>query len=207
MRAESCAWSLLFTGTPGVYTGSGWTTFPTHLREGALGGAPPAPSPYRIRAACPADLPYLAQLSRAARPLSAVRTATDWRTRLPAWYGPPRDWLVAQGPDTARPVGWAVAAHGEETVDVREYAATGTDVLAALFGAVAARARHAGLRGARLHGPAPGPAVLEALPHLMTGATVRTEHFGMIRPLLAPPERAHAVPRAPGAVHWYGDSF
>ncbi|MEV0280291.1 GNAT family N-acetyltransferase [Streptomyces sp. NPDC050610] len=207
MRAESCAWSLLFTGTPGVYTGSGWQTFPTHLREGALSGAPPGRSPYRVRPACPADLPYLAELSCTAAPLSTIRTESDWRTRLPAWYGPTHGWLVAQDPHTARPAGWAAAAHGGETVDVREYAATGTAALAALFAAVAARARHAGLRRARLRGPAPGPAVLGALPQLMTGVTVRTEHTGMIRPLLAPPEHAYAVPRAPGAVHWYGDSF
>ncbi|MEV0262414.1 GNAT family N-acetyltransferase [Streptomyces sp. NPDC050617] len=207
MRAESCAWSLLFTGTPGVYTGSGWQTFPTRLHEGALGNVLPGGSPYRVRPARPADLPHLARLPRSARPLSTVRTEADWRTRLPAWYGPPREWLVAQDPDTGRPAGWAVAAHDAGAVDVREYAATGPGALAALFAAVAARARHAGLRAARLRGPAPGPAVLEALPHLMTGVTVRTEHMGMIRPLLAPPEHAHAVPRAPEAVHWYGDSF
>ncbi|WP_367437113.1 GNAT family N-acetyltransferase [Streptomyces celluloflavus] len=207
MRAESCAWSLLFTGTPRVYTGSGWRSFPTHLHEGTLSSAPPTRSPYRVRPARPADLPTLAGLARTRAPLTAVRTGADWRTRLPAWYGPPRDWLVAQDPDTARPVGWAVAVHGEGTVDVHEYAATGPGALAALFAAVAARARRAGLREARLRGPAPGPAVREALPHLMTGATARTEHTGMIRPLLTPPQHAHAVPRAPGAVHWYGDSF
>ncbi|MFE7116684.1 GNAT family N-acetyltransferase [Streptomyces sp. NPDC057654] len=207
MRAESCAWSLLFTGTPGVYTGSGWQTFPTQLREGSLSETPPGRSPYRVRPAHPADLPHLAQPSCSSSPLSTVRTEADWRTRLPAWYGPLSEWLVAEDPATGRPAGWAVAAHGKRAVDVREYAATETGALTALFAAVAARARHGGLREARLRGPAPGPAVLEALPHLMTGATVRTEHIGMIRPLLAPPEHAQAVPRAPGAVHWYGDSF
>ncbi|MEU7045583.1 hypothetical protein AB0A77_31630 [Streptomyces varsoviensis] len=91
-------------------------------------------------------------------------------------------------------------------MDVREYAATGAGPLAVLFATVAGRARRAGLRWAPLRGPEPGPAVLEALPHLLTGAEVRTEHVGMVR-LLAGPERVHAVPRAPGAVHWFGDSF
>ncbi|MFH8983324.1 GNAT family N-acetyltransferase [Streptomyces varsoviensis] len=213
MRAESCAWSLLFTGVPGVYTGSGWQTFPTRLRAGALGSTPLARSPYKIRPARPADLPFLTQLSRSAAPLSTVRSEADWHTRLPAWYGPLRGWLVAEDPNTNRPVGWATAAHhegagkAEGAVDVREYAATGAGPLAALFAAIAGRARRAGLRWALLRGPEPGPAVLEALPHLMTGAEVRTEHVGMVRPLLAGPERVHAVPRAPGAVHWFGDSF
>lgn len=75
--AESCAWSLLFTATPGVYERSGWTGFRTSWAEGSLTTA----GRFRVRAATPADARRPAELHagfNATRPLTAVRTANDW---------------------------------------------------------------------------------------------------------------------------------
>lgn len=100
MTAEGCAWSLLFTGTPGVYRGSGWQEFGSTYTEGTLAPSQAA-GEFRIRPATVRDTAEVAALHRAYnadRPLSSVRAAEDWAVRVPAWYGPVERSLVAQDP-------------------------------------------------------------------------------------------------------------
>ncbi|MEV8457224.1 GNAT family N-acetyltransferase [Streptomyces sp. NPDC052095] len=207
MRAEGCAWSLLFTGTPGVYRGSGWEEFGSGCAEGRLAPAP-ATGEFRVRAATARDAPEVAALHRAYnadRPLSTVRSAEDWAVRVPAWYGPLDGTLVAEDPRTGAPAGWLAARHEEEWLEVREFAGA-PECLGALLAAAGERARAAGLDRARVRLP-DGPGTAAALPRLLADARRTTEYVGMARPLLAPAPAVRATVTAPGAVHWYGDCF
>ncbi|MFF9351152.1 GNAT family N-acetyltransferase [Streptomyces sp. NPDC014734] len=208
MTAEGCAWSLLFTGTPGVYRGSGWQEFDSTCVEGTL-VPPTAGGDFPVRAATAGDAAELAALHHAYnanRPLSSLRDPEDWAVRVPAWYGPlERSSLVAEDPRTGALVGWVVAQHEGERVEVRECAGASAS-LGALFAAVGARGRDAGLGRARVRLP-DTPQIRSALPALLTDAREVTERVGMARPLLAAPETVRAVVTAPGAIHWYGDCF
>lgn len=206
--AESCAWSLLFTATPGVYERSGWTGFRTSWAEGSLTTA----GRFRVRAATPADARRPAELHagfNATRPLTAVRTANDWIPRVPAWYGPGAEWLIAED-NRGTAVGDTVTQHIGEAVEVRECAVTegAPAALGELLAAVARRARAAGAAVGRAHLPE-DPTVRAALPRLLAQdqARERTQTVGMARPLLAPPEAIRATLQATGATHWHGDSF
>lgn len=207
MTAEGCDWSLLFTGTPGVYRGSGWREFASTYTEGTLAPSPD-PGTFRIRPATGRDAPAVAALHDAyntTRPLSTVRGPEDWAVRAPAWYGPFEDSLVAEDPASGRTVGWITARHGTERVDVHEFAGA-PGCLGALLAAVGERGRAAGLDRARVRLP-DEPVVREALPALLADARTVTEHVGMARPLHAAEEAVRATVTAPGAVHWHGDSF
>ncbi|MFD7624351.1 GNAT family N-acetyltransferase, partial [Streptomyces sp. NPDC059802] len=145
MRAEQCAWSLLFTGTPGVYRGSGWQEFESTYTEGALAPSPAAGT-YRIREATARDAAEVAALHHAYnanRPLSSLRAPEDWAVRVPAWYGPLDRSLVAEDPGSGALVGWMVAQHEGECVEVREFAGAPA-CLGELFAAGGARGRAAG---------------------------------------------------------------
>ncbi|MFE3150077.1 GNAT family N-acetyltransferase [Streptomyces sp. NPDC059218] len=207
MTAEGCAWSLLFTGTPGVYRGSGWQEFAGAYTEGTLAPSPVAGG-LRIRPATVRDAAEVAALHReynADRPLSSVRAAEDWAVRVPAWYGPLDRSLVAQDPVSGALVGWLVARHEGECLEVREFAgAPGS--LEGLFAAAGERGRAAGLSRARVRLP-DGPGVRAALPVLLEDTWRVTERVGMARPLHATEELVRATVTAPGAVHWYGDCF
>ncbi|MFE2934378.1 GNAT family N-acetyltransferase [Streptomyces sp. NPDC059278] len=207
MTAEGCAWSLLFTGTPGVYRGSGWQEFAGTYTEGTLAPSPAAGG-FRIRPATVRDAAEVAALHRAYnadRPLSSVRAAEDWAVRVPAWYGPLDRSLVAQDPVSGALVGWLVARHEGECLEVREFAgAPGS--LEGLFAAAGERGRAAGLGRARVRLP-DGPGVRAALPVLLEDTWRVTERVGMARPLHATEESVRATVTAPGAVHWYGDCF
>ncbi|MFF2896867.1 GNAT family N-acetyltransferase [Streptomyces sp. NPDC057966] len=207
MTAEGCAWSLLFTGTPGVYRGSGWQEFAGTYTEGTLAPSPAAGG-LRIRPATVRDAAEVAALHRAYnadRPLSSVRAAEDWAVRVPAWYGPLDRSLVAQDPVSGALVGWLVARHEGECLEVREFAgAPGS--LEGLFAAAGERGRAAGLSRARVRLP-DGPGVRAALPVLLEDTWRVTERVGMARPLHATEESVRATVTAPGAVHWYGDCF
>ncbi|WP_405710672.1 MULTISPECIES: GNAT family N-acetyltransferase [unclassified Streptomyces] len=207
MTAERCAWSLLFTGTPGVYRGSGWQEFGSTYTEGRLSPAPAA-GRFRIRAATAQDAAELAALHHAYnadRPLSSVRAAEDWAVRVPAWYGPAERWLVAQDPASGALAGMLVAQHEGEYLEVREFAGA-AECLGQLYAAAGERGRAAGLSRARVRLP-DGPGARAALPALLADARQVTEHVGMARPLLATEESVRATVTAPGAVHWYGDCF
>lgn len=212
MTAELCAWSLLFTGTPGVYRGSGWQEFPSPVTEGTITRGGPRPhGRFRIRTATPADGPALAALRAAYdehRPLSSVRTDEEWAVRIPAWYGPLDRTLVAEDPDSHRIVSMLVTHHGEQVLEVRECAVDprAPQALGDLLAAAAARSRDTGPTRARVRLPDTAE-VRAALPRLLTDAVAGEEHVGMARPLLADPAAVRATVTAPGAVHWYGDSF
>ncbi|MFF8716585.1 GNAT family N-acetyltransferase [Streptomyces sp. NPDC015184] len=213
MRAEGCAWSLLFTGTPGVYRGSGWQEFDSAYTEGTLTGGTPAPpsaagTAFRVRPATARDAAGVAALHRAYnadRPLSSLRSAEDWVVRVPAWYGPIERWLVAEDPVSGALAGWIVAQHVGEHVEVREFAGA-PGCLGELLAAVGERGRAAGLDRARVRLP-DEPGVRAALPALLTDARRVTERVGMARPLHATAESVRAAVTAPGAMHWYGDCF
>ncbi|MFE7469430.1 GNAT family N-acetyltransferase, partial [Streptomyces sp. NPDC057499] len=205
MLAEGCAWSLLFTGTPGVYRGSGWEEFPSVCFEGRLAPVPAA-GEFRVRAAAGPDAPRVAELHRAYnadRPLSTVRAPGDWAVRVPAWYGPLDGTLVAEDPRTGELAGWLVAQPEGEWLEVREFAGA-PECLGELLAAAGERGRAAGTGRARVRLP-DEPAVTGALPRLLADARRTTEHVGMARPLLAAPAAVRATVTAPGAVHWYGD--
>ncbi|MGW0672392.1 GNAT family N-acetyltransferase [Streptomyces sp. NPDC002746] len=207
MTAEQCAWSLLFTGTPGVYRGSGWQEFASSYTEGTLAPSS-APQPFPVRAATARDAVEVAALHHAynaKRPLSSLRAPEDWAVRVPAWYGALEQSLVARDPASGALTGWIVAQHAGECVEVREFAGAEA-CLRALFAAVGSRARAAGLTRARVRIPVT-PGVRAALPVLLADAGQVTEHVGMARPLHAPAGSVRATVTAPGAVHWYGDCF
>ncbi|MFJ1820583.1 MULTISPECIES: GNAT family N-acetyltransferase [unclassified Streptomyces] len=207
MRAERCEWSLLFTGTPGVYRGSGWREFASTYTEGTL--APPAAAgEFRIRAAAARDATEVAALHdayNAGRPLSSVRAPEDWAVRVPAWCGPLDRSLVAEDPGSGAIIGRLVAQYEGEWVEVREFAGA-PECLGELFAAVGERGRAAGLDRARVRLP-DDPEIRAALPALLTDVRQMTEHVGMARPLHAPAADVRATVTAPGAVHWYGDCF
>ncbi|MER6106519.1 GNAT family N-acetyltransferase [Streptomyces sp. NPDC001832] len=207
MMAEQCAWSLLFTGTPGVYRGSGWQEFGSTYSEGTLADVA-APGAFRVRAASAKDAIEVAALHHAYnanRPLSSLRAPEDWAVRVPAWYGALDRSLVAKDPGSGALVGWIVAQHEGECVEVREFAGA-PECLGELFAAVGERARAAGLSRARVRIP-DGPEVRSALPALLAYPRSVEEHVGMARPLHATADSVRATVTAPGAVHWYGDCF
>lgn len=216
MTADECAWSLLFTGTPDVYRGAGWQPFTAPVLSGPLAAPGRADPGVAVRRATSADIPALRALRDAydtARPLTTVRSPADWRRRIPVWYGPPAAILLAE--ETARgeeaaPLGFvAVRPTGPHEAAVAEIAlARGREpeAAAALLRAAAGHARAAGATAATAHLPA-DPAVTAALPRLLARATAGTTAYGMARPLLAPAAEVTATVTAPGAVHWYGDSF
>ncbi|WP_327712099.1 GNAT family N-acetyltransferase [Streptomyces sp. NBC_00464] len=205
MTAEQCAWSLLFTGTPGVYRSSGWQEFAVTYTEGTL-----APSSGRdafpVREATAQDAVEVAALHHAYnanRPLSSLRAPEDWAVRVPAWYGAAERSLVAVDPASGALTGWIVAQHAGDRVEVREFAGAAGS-LETLLAAAGSRGRAAGLTRVRLPD---APGVAAALPALLADARQVTEHVGMARPLHATAESVRATVTAPGAVHWYGDCF
>ncbi|MFD4764131.1 GNAT family N-acetyltransferase [Streptomyces sp. NPDC058439] len=207
MTAEQCAWSLLFTGTPGVYRGSGWQEFGSTYTEGTL-AVPAASGTFRVRETTARDTAEVAALHHAYnanRPLSSLRAPEDWSVRVPAWYGPVECSLVAEDPASGTLAGWIVAQHVGAYVEVREFAGA-PECLGELFAAVGARGRGAGLSRARVRIP-DGPGVRAALPALLAESRPVEEHVGMARPLNATAESVRATVTAPGAVHWYGDCF
>ncbi|MEV0579959.1 GNAT family N-acetyltransferase [Streptomyces sp. NPDC050392] len=208
MAAEQCAWSLLFTGTPGVYRGSGWQEFPSSYTEGTLAAPAAAPGTLPVREATARDAAEVAALHHAynaGRPLSSLREPGDWAVRVPAWYGPVEKSLVAVDPGSGALAGWIVAQDEGDCVEVREFAGEIAS-LGALLAAVASRGRAAGAVRARVRIP-DGPGLAAALPALLADARQVTEHVGMAKPLHATAESVRATVTAPCAVHWYGDCF
>ncbi|WP_406098682.1 GNAT family N-acetyltransferase [Streptomyces sp. NBC_01013] len=207
MTAEQCAWSLLFTGTPGVYRSSGWKEFESTYTEGVVAPSA-APAAFPVRGATPEDTGEVAALHHAynvSRPLTSLREPGDWAVRVTAWYGPAEPSLVAVDPVSGAVTGWIVAQHAGDCVEVREFAGA-IDCLGALLCAVGSRARAAGLTRARVRIP-DAPEVAAALPALLSDARQVTEHTGMAKPLRATAASVRSTVTAPGAVHWYGDCF
>ncbi|MGC0418770.1 GNAT family N-acetyltransferase [Embleya sp. AB8] len=201
MTRYGCAWSLMFSGTPGVYTGSGWAAFPASYLRG-VAGPEAACGDRRVRPARPADLPRMAETHAAwntNRPLTTVRSAADWADRFPHWYAPPirvlatedGDYVVIR-PDTAEVL---ELAHGPG----RPYALP--TLLRAAVGELGGPGTVITLRvpiDAALT-RAVGPLLSE----LSTGHTT----FGLARPIQADRATVRTTVTAPGAIHWLGDAF
>lgn len=202
MTAAGCAWSLLFTGTPGVYTRAGWTSFDRAHVSGSFAPARPARPGWSVTAADLDDWPVLARLHErhnAHRPLTTVRTADDWAGRVPVWYR--RTCQVLLLSDHGTPAAYAVTDwHRGEVV---EFALADATAAAPLAEALARQAGERNVRAGRLLAP-PDPAVCDAL--FDTWSPVR-DHTGMARPLHLPHERVRAIVEAPAAVHWPADYF
>ncbi|MBO4204610.1 GNAT family N-acetyltransferase [Micromonospora echinofusca] len=208
MAADGCAWSLLFTGTPEVYRSSGFRSFTLDYRSGRpVRPAAPLVPGWSVRPAPLADWPEIAPVHRAfnaRRPLSTVRTADDWGRRVPFWYAPPAELLVAR--QHGQVGGYLVTQRSDDRLRVAEAAVWPgqEDALAALFAAVAARAGSAGVTCIEARLPA-DPAIELALPCLLTDPVTETDTTGMVRPVHATPEHLTALLTAPGAFHWPGD--
>ncbi|WP_238005362.1 GNAT family N-acetyltransferase [Dactylosporangium sp. AC04546] len=207
MTADGCAWSLLFTGTPGVYRGSGFHTFTLRYRSGRPAPRTAPPAGWTVDAGSPADWSGLAPIHHAFnahRPLSTVRDADDWARRVPVWYAPPAELLLARRHGHVD--GYLVLRHTGDEVRVAEAAVLPgrQEALRALFTAVADRARAAGARRVAARLPA-DPAIDAALPWLLHDPVTEIDDTGMLRPVHASPDHLAAMTAAPGAFHWPGD--
>ncbi|WP_182903631.1 GNAT family N-acetyltransferase [Microbispora sp. H10830] len=205
MTAAGCAWSLLFTGTPGVYAGSGWRVFDRPRVDGRFAAAAPADPGWTVGPAGLGDWPVLAALHDRhddGRPLTTVRSARDWTGRVPVWYGPPHEILLVREHGT--PMAYAVVDWNAG--DVVEVALAADRAAAPLLRAVAAEAGARGVRPGRLRAPL-DPPVRAALPLLFEEWERRGEQNGMARPLLLEEPEVRAVVEHPRAVHWTADYF
>ncbi|MFI6295567.1 GNAT family N-acetyltransferase [Nonomuraea sp. NPDC050790] len=182
MTADGCAWSLLFTGTPAVY--SGWRAFELPLVSGPL--AVPRGRCAPLRAAVPEELAPLHEAHNRRRPLTTVRDAAHWRVRVPLWYGE----LLRTDHAYA-----AVRWHADE-LEILEVAGDLETLLPALAGE--ALRRGVGTARARLGWADP------AVPYLLERVRRGVDGTGMARALLADPD---PVVRAPNAAHWPADYF
>lgn len=200
MTAHDCAWSLLFTGTPGVYTG--WTAFDrAHVR----GSFAPTRSGGHATEVDLGDWPVLAGIHarhNENRPLTTVRSPRDWTERVPLWYGPPHRILLVSKHNT--PVAYAVL-DGRDG-DIVEIALADDDAAVPLFEAVAAHAQERNLPAGRLLAPA-DPVVHAALGSLFATWSIEREATGMARPVHIGHEEVRAIVEAPTAVHWTADYF
>ncbi|WP_037870787.1 GNAT family N-acetyltransferase, partial [Streptomyces sp. SPB074] len=185
MTEDGCAWSLLFTGTPRVYEGAGWTTYEAPAWEGPL-TAPPR-SPGGVRTATAADLPALARLRTAydmTRPLTTVRTPDDWHHRVPAWYPEATTTTLLTTDATGYLTFRAHTTPGTATVEELALAdPADTPTLTRLLTAAAHEARRTGHRHARAHLPG---TLAPHLPALLTTARATPRRTGMTRPLTTP---------------------
>ncbi|MEV4285846.1 GNAT family N-acetyltransferase [Nonomuraea bangladeshensis] len=188
MAADGCAWSLLFTGTPGVY--KEWTTFELQTVSGPL--RRPAAAGRALRPVPAADAAVLRDVyerHNARRPLTAVRDEAHWRDRVPVWYAEPVELLAGDA-------GYAAVRWDGGVLDVLEVAGDLPRVLSAL--AVEAAARGIGSGRARLTWHEP------ALPYLFASITRESDRTGMVRAVLGDPA---AVVEAKDAAHWPADYF
>ncbi|GAA3469569.1 GNAT family N-acetyltransferase [Nonomuraea roseola] len=191
MSEAGCDWSLLFTGSPGVYESSGYKVFSQSLTRGPLAAATREAS--AVRRASLAEWPLLAELydrHNAHRPLTTVRTPDDWRHRVPAHYDDSVDLRLAEGS------GYVALRWHDTSVEVLEAAGH----LPELFSWVAAEAAALGITraSARL---TPGE---PALPFLFAGLETVADTSGMARPLAVDPSPTLA---SPSAIHWVADYF
>ncbi|MBE3015466.1 GNAT family N-acetyltransferase [Microbispora sp. NEAU-D428] len=210
MTAAGCAWSLLFTGTPGVYAGSGWRVFDRPRVDGRFAAAETLDAGtldagWTAGPAGLGDWPVLAVLHDRyddRRPLTTVRSARDWTGRVPVWYGPPHEILLVHEHGT--PMAYAVVDWSAG--DVVEVALADGGAAAPLLRAVAAEARARGVRSGCLRAPL-DPPIRSALTLLFEEWERRDEHTGMARPLLLEEAEVRAVVEHPLAVHWTADYF
>lgn len=209
-------WALLFTGTPGVYAGSGWTSFTQQHRTGTLRAHPrttaarlPAPehvsldrlgsTPQTWRALAP-----LHDAATAGHPLSTVRDDLDLR-RTALWHAGSTLLVAeeaAQG-GTRRPVGYVVVDTGE-TARVVELAAESEELVETLLRAAAGHAWDEGHRRLTLRLPE-SPLLARLSASLLGDLGWAQDLTGMTFPLGASQAATRAVVEHPLAHHSTGD--
>lgn len=188
MTADGCAWSLLFTGTPGVY--KEWTAFELQTVSGPL--RRPAAAGRELRPVAAAEAAVLRDLyerHNARRPLTAVRDEAHWRERVPVWYAEPVELLAGDA-------GYAAVRWDGGVLDVLEVAGDLPRVLSALAAEAAARGIRSGRARLTWHEP--------ALPYLFADITRERDRTGMARAILDDPV---PVVGATEAAHWPADYF
>jgi len=201
MTRHGCAWSLMFSGTPGVYTGSGWETFPAPFLRG-VAGPETAWGDRRVGTARPGDVAAMAAVHAAAdanRPLTAVRSSDDWAHRFPHWYADPARVLATDDGDYV-----VVRPDTGEVVELA-YGPTRPYALPALLRAAG---RELGGPGTVVTVNLPIDAALtRAIGGVLTDVSTGCTHFGLARPIRSDRARVRATVTAPGAIHWPGDAF
>jgi predicted N-acetyltransferase YhbS len=196
-RRAGYDWALLFTGTPGVYAGSGFLPFRQHRRlVGTLADAA-ASGPLRvertpIESVDPATLASAYDSACTDRPLTAVRDGLGW-LRARGWYAGSTLYRHAGGYAVARP------AAGE----VLE-AAGRPDALAALGHAIRDDLRAAGAAAVSAQLPAGQP--FDALLAVVVAEGERpADDTGMFHPLDSGADAVRVTVEHPRAHHWAGD--
>jgi N-acetylglutamate synthase-like GNAT family acetyltransferase len=208
MRIHQIRWSLLSTRTPGIYLRSGWRRYELTYPIGPIAEYPRQAPEIEIRRADLTEWRALADLYagfNARRPLSTVRTQQDWQARVPIWYGPPKQIVLASTGES--PSGYLVVDWQHPSVEVHEIAVSNAATADALLSELAGAARRRSVRTGELRIP-DDPLTRNAVRRFFaqgTGTGTGTYGYGMIRPLAD--DGVYEIPTAPGAFHWPGDYF
>jgi predicted N-acetyltransferase YhbS len=220
LRADACAWSLLFTDINPYYERYGWRTYATRYRQGLLAADQPASAgAYTTRGYDPRQAPggwaplaavYAAYNAR--RPLTTVRDLPYWERYAPEKFCAPnaRVWVAAPAGDAGTVAGYVLAHFTQETFVVLEIGvrADATEAIPALLAAVVDEARARGIGMGRVYIPRE-PAIDAALAGIYQQVHEDYHHVLMGLPL-APgwdDARIAAIFAAPGAISWPADDF
>lgn len=206
-RRAEYDWSLLFTGTPGVYAPSGYRPFVQHRRRtGALGNGA---SSGRPRGVSSAGLDVLASGALAQLhdgcgelPLAAVRDQTGWR-RAASWYAGAELHVVADASGTA--TAYAVVRSGrlDGTAEVLE-AAGERAALASLATVLRDDLRRDGVRDVTVELPG-GPPFDSFVAIIAPDAEWVADDTGMFHPLEGDGTAVRETVEHSHAFHWTGD--
>lgn len=205
MEQRELAWSLLFTGTPGVYEGSGWRGFTCDIAAGELAPGTAATSRHTVGEVSLDEWRPLARLHaefNRRRALTTVRTEDDWLVRVPVWYA---DSEVLTSWTGTEYDGYLVLRWNSDSVEVQEAGVTSAAAADALFAEVRRRAGLRRVSSCILRVPA-DPLLHRATDGLLRSPEIVTDATGMIRELGSTAVRA-AIQRDPGAIHWPADYF
>ncbi len=205
MAADGCDCSLLFTETPGVYEGSGWSTFARPHIQGRFASGGRLPDGWTVSAVDLGEWSVLAGLHarhNADSPLTVIRSAHDWTDRVPVWYGPSHRILLVR--ENGNPVAYAVVDW--RAGDVVEIALGEDRAAGPLFEALAAEAGTRAVEWGRFRAPL-DPVVRAALPALFASWHDVEDRTGMVRPVLASRDEVDAVTADRRAVYWAADYF
>jgi len=204
-RRAGYDWSLLFTGTPGVYAPSGYEPFGQRRRRvGALlTNTEAAGRPARLRAGGAELLaaPGIAALHDrdADRPLTAVRDALGWRRTL-SWYADCRIHVLDGANGT--PAAYAVTRVGDEPALLE--AAGDRTALAALGHVIRDELLRSGAATVSVEVPS-GEPYDDLVARLTADAVPAPDDTGMFHPLDADAAVVRETLDHPRAFHWTGD--
>jgi GNAT superfamily N-acetyltransferase len=220
MRADGCAWSLLFTDINPYYERYGWRTYATRYRQGLLAADQPALSgASTTRAYDPrqapggwAPLAVVYAEYNARRPLTTVRDLPYWARYAPEKFCAPnaRVWVAVPAGEAGIVAGYVLAHFQEQTFTVLEIGvrAGAVEAIPALLAAVVEEARGRGIGMGRVYIPKE-PAIDAALAGIYQEIHEDYHHVLMGLPL-APgwdDARIAAIFAAPGAISWPADDF